>query len=402
MRRGVLSAVSEPRRRAGARPRRGAARARCRRPARGRGRGRAAAREQADARAWEVYQLLEGGKRIEAEAKLAALGELPLSRTERAILAARVHETRVMAVDAALKGAAAAFKAGRQAEVIAPLEAALVTEPTGPRAVLARYYLGIAYAKASQLEKAIAHLQAAVDGDTDQEDARFQLASALDRSGAYEARARRVRAVRHGAPAVGPGGVRDAARRDAGAIAAGGAERRGGRRGGWRSPAGAGSACGRRAVPADARTGGRCGAVPARAGAARGWCAAAGGAAPGEASARSGAALPPPAAGAPALSSGAWTRCDAGSWRCDAACSGHAAVRGADVGRSGTGAGGPGGPMTVADVPGMRLRVLIAKRDPRLERVADVPGMRPRRIDRRPASLVPPARAFAASVGGRR
>jgi hypothetical protein len=90
-----------------------------------------------------------------------------------------------MAFEAALKGAAASLKAGRHAEVIAPLEAALVSEPTGARAVLARYYLGVAYAKASQLDKAIAHLQAAVDGDTDQEDARFQLASALDRSGAF-------------------------------------------------------------------------------------------------------------------------------------------------------------------------------------------------------------------------
>jgi len=150
---------------------------------------RAAAREQADNRAWEVYQLLEAGKRTEAEAKLAALGDLPLSRTERAILAARAHEVQVMAVEAALKSAAASFKAGRQAEVIAPLEAALVSEPTGARAVLIRYYLGVAYAKANQLEKAIAHLQAAVDGDTDQDDARFQLASALDRSGAF-ARAR--------------------------------------------------------------------------------------------------------------------------------------------------------------------------------------------------------------------
>jgi tetratricopeptide (TPR) repeat protein len=150
---------------------------------------RTAARAQADDRAWEVYQLLEAGKRVEAEGKLAALRDLPLSRTERALLAARAHEVQVMAVAAALKAAAASFKAGRHAEVIAPLEAALVSEPAGERAVLMRYYLGVAYAKASQLEKAIAHLEAAVGGNTDQEDARFQLASALDRSGAY-ARAR--------------------------------------------------------------------------------------------------------------------------------------------------------------------------------------------------------------------
>lgn len=146
---------------------------------------RTAAREQADARAWEVYQLLEAGKRSEATGKLAALGDLPLSRTERAILAARAHETHVMEVDAALKAAAASFKAGRHAEVVAPLEAALVSEPAGSRAASMRYYLGVAYAKANQLDKAIAQLQAAIAADVDQEDARFQLASALDRSGAY-------------------------------------------------------------------------------------------------------------------------------------------------------------------------------------------------------------------------
>jgi hypothetical protein len=150
---------------------------------------RLAAREQADGRAWEVYQLLEAGKRAEAERKLVGLAELPLSRTERAILAARAHETQVMAVEAALKAAAAAFKAGRQGDVIAPLEAALLGEPAGARAALARYYLGVAYAKGNQLEKAIGHLQGAVDGGAAQDDARFQLASALDRGGAY-ARAR--------------------------------------------------------------------------------------------------------------------------------------------------------------------------------------------------------------------
>jgi tetratricopeptide (TPR) repeat protein len=147
------------------------------------------AREQADGRAWEVYQLLEAGKRSEAVGKLATLAELPLSRTERAVLAARAHETQVMEVDAALKAAAAAFKAGRFADVIAPLEAALVGEPAGARSSSMHYYLGVAYAKANDLVKAINHLQVAIVADGDHDDARFQLASALDRSGQY-ARAR--------------------------------------------------------------------------------------------------------------------------------------------------------------------------------------------------------------------
>ena len=146
------------------------------------------AREQADDRAWEVYQLLEAGKRSEAAGKLDRLSALPLSRTERAVLAARAHETQVMEVDAALKAAAAAFKSGRYAEGVAPLEAALVSEPAGARASAMRYYLGVAYAKgndAANLTKATTLLAAAVAADVDQEDARFQLASALDRAGQY-------------------------------------------------------------------------------------------------------------------------------------------------------------------------------------------------------------------------
>ncbi|MBL9015744.1 MAG: hypothetical protein JNL83_16285, partial [Myxococcales bacterium] len=150
---------------------------------------KATARAAADARAWEVYQLLDAGKRSEAAGKLAALGDLPLSRTERAVLAARAHETQVMEVDAALKAAAASFRAGRHAEVIAPLEAALVSEPAGARASMMRYYLGVAYAKGNQLDRAVTLLSAALAADVEQDDARFQLASALDRAGQY-ARAR--------------------------------------------------------------------------------------------------------------------------------------------------------------------------------------------------------------------
>ena len=144
-----------------------------------------AARDQADQKSWEIYQLLEAGKRAEATTKLAALGDLPLSRTERSVLAARAHETQVMEVDAALKSAAAAFKVGRHADAIAPLEAALVGEPAGERAETIHYFLGVAYAKTAQLDKAIAQLTTALAVEAEHEDVRFQLASALDRSGAW-------------------------------------------------------------------------------------------------------------------------------------------------------------------------------------------------------------------------
>jgi tetratricopeptide (TPR) repeat protein len=144
-----------------------------------------AAREAADAKAWDAYQLLETGKREDAAKKLAELSAAPLSRLDRHMLDARAKQAEVMQVDAALKGAVSAFKAGRHPDAIVPLETALTLESVGPRASLLHYYLGVAYAKAGGLDKSIAHLQEAVDGDVDVEDARFHLASVLDRAGQW-------------------------------------------------------------------------------------------------------------------------------------------------------------------------------------------------------------------------
>jgi len=145
---------------------------------------RATASEAADTKAWEVYELFEGGQRSDAVSRLAALRDQPLSKTVRAMLAARARDSQAVESDAALKAARAAVKAGRPAEAIKPVEAALQAEPSSPRAAQLHYYLGLGYAR-SDLDKAIAHLQAAIAGNVEQDDARFQLASALDRSGAY-------------------------------------------------------------------------------------------------------------------------------------------------------------------------------------------------------------------------
>jgi tetratricopeptide (TPR) repeat protein len=83
-----------------------------------------------------------------------------------------------------IKNARDAVKAGHFGEVIAPLEAALAKDP-GPRAPEMHYLLGLAYAKANALDKAIPHLDAAVAGNVADEDAHFQLASALDRAGQW-------------------------------------------------------------------------------------------------------------------------------------------------------------------------------------------------------------------------
>jgi tetratricopeptide (TPR) repeat protein len=145
---------------------------------------RAVAREAADTKAWEIYQLLEVGQRADAVAKLDALRDQPLSRLDRTVLTARIRNAQVTEIDAALRSAAAAIKAGRPGEVVKPLEAVLVSEPSGPRAAMIHYYLGVGYAR-SVPDKAVTHLEAAIAGEVDQDDARFQLASVLDRSGAY-------------------------------------------------------------------------------------------------------------------------------------------------------------------------------------------------------------------------
>jgi tetratricopeptide (TPR) repeat protein len=144
-----------------------------------------AARDAADARAWDAYQLLETGKREEAAKKLAELTGAPLSKLGRHVLEAKAKQADIMLVDATLKNVAAAFKSNRHADAIGPLEVALTLENVGPRAALMHYYLGVAYSKQGALDKALPHLQAAVEGEVDVDDARFHYASALDRAGEW-------------------------------------------------------------------------------------------------------------------------------------------------------------------------------------------------------------------------
>ena len=141
------------------------------------------AREAADAKALAAWQLLEAGKRDEAAKRMAELAGAPLSRFERDVLAARAKQAEAMQADTALKTAIAALKAGRNAEVVATLEPALASG--GSRAPEMQYLIGVAHARAGELDKAIAPLQAAANADVADDDARFQLASALDRAGQW-------------------------------------------------------------------------------------------------------------------------------------------------------------------------------------------------------------------------
>lgn len=144
-----------------------------------------AARDAADAKAWDAYQALLAGNRDEAAKKVAELQSAPLSRFDREVLAERAKQAQSMQIDAAMKTATAAFKAGKFGEVAAPLEHVLAADPSGPHAGELHYLAGVALAKNGELDRSITHLQAAAATDATDEDVRFQLAAALDRAGQW-------------------------------------------------------------------------------------------------------------------------------------------------------------------------------------------------------------------------
>ena len=144
-----------------------------------------AAREAADGKAWDTWQLLEAGKRDDAAKKLGELKAAPLSKFEHEVLAARAKQAEMMQVDAAMKAANTAFMAGKYGEVVVTLESALNLQGATPRVPEIHYLIGLAQLRANEVDKAVPHLELAMTGDVGDEDARFQLASALDRVGQW-------------------------------------------------------------------------------------------------------------------------------------------------------------------------------------------------------------------------
>ena len=144
-----------------------------------------AARDAADAQALDTWQAFEAGKKDEAAKKLAALKTAPLSKLDRDMLAARAKQAEMMQVDAAMKAANAAFRAGKNGEVVVTLESALNLQGAAPRAGEMHYLIGLAHLRANEVDKAVAQLELAATGDVADEDVRYQLASALDRVGQW-------------------------------------------------------------------------------------------------------------------------------------------------------------------------------------------------------------------------
>ena len=114
-----------------------------------------------------------------ADARLAARD----AAAARAAIDARAAEDPVAKRELRVEAAITAFKAQRYGEARAPLEAALAADPAGVRAPSLHYYLGVIALGDGRLDEAIAQLDAAITGGVGEDDARYQLAVALDRNG---------------------------------------------------------------------------------------------------------------------------------------------------------------------------------------------------------------------------
>jgi tetratricopeptide (TPR) repeat protein len=146
-------------------------------------------RVRGDTAVWNVYSLIVGNKRTEALAALTALPATSMSKTEHALFAELEQRTRAELVDEQFHNGIAAFRAGKLAEVITNLSAALAVESKGARSAQMRYYVGVAQLKQGQTDVAVDMLTQAIAGDVDIEDARYYFAVALDIQG-LSARAR--------------------------------------------------------------------------------------------------------------------------------------------------------------------------------------------------------------------
>jgi tetratricopeptide (TPR) repeat protein len=119
----------------------------------------------------------------DATARLAQRDAADAAAARQGEAAARAAADEGARQDAVVQSALAAIKAGHYGEVAQPVERALANHPDPAHVARLHYLAGVARGKSGDFDAAIAHLSAAVDSDTVDEDARFQLASVLDRAG---------------------------------------------------------------------------------------------------------------------------------------------------------------------------------------------------------------------------
>lgn len=131
-------------------------------------------------KALEAFQLYGEGKATEAAARRAELGGALTPLEEAALEGVRERAARA-AFDQAYGQGLAAFRAGNFAAAVEPLEQAVAVG--GGKPGVAHYYLGMSFSRTGELPRAKAAFEAALAAAVEIEDARYQLATVLDRSG---------------------------------------------------------------------------------------------------------------------------------------------------------------------------------------------------------------------------
>lgn len=145
--------------------------------------GELAVQKARSQKALEAFELYGAGKAAEAEAKRAELGGA-LSPLEEAALEGVRERVAKTAFDAAYSQGVAAFRAGNFAAAVEPLEKAAAVSPAGSKQLGAvQYYLGLCLLRSGELPRAKAALEAALAAGGEPDDARYQLATVLDRAG---------------------------------------------------------------------------------------------------------------------------------------------------------------------------------------------------------------------------
>jgi len=142
------------------------------------------ARDAAAARAYELYQSIKDGKRVDVTSTNAELAQLALTPTERDVLADAQKQARARLFEQGVEAGADAVRKGDFPRAIAELtRAAGYGAPTAA----SHYWLGVALVRAKGKDadpaRAVDELRAALNAKTDQDDARFWLAVALEGAG---------------------------------------------------------------------------------------------------------------------------------------------------------------------------------------------------------------------------
>jgi tetratricopeptide (TPR) repeat protein len=142
-----------------------------------------AARDEAERKARDFWQLLSSGKKAEAISRYPDVSHEPLTPVEVQVFQQAVARARAEMVDAGHAEGLEAFRNQQWKRASLALKRALAYEDEGPRAAQMRYSYGVALAKQGDYSEAQRQLELALAGGAERTvgtDARYVLASALE------------------------------------------------------------------------------------------------------------------------------------------------------------------------------------------------------------------------------